>query len=252
MRVVEKLAGGVGLGDEIAARLEQWIVEQGLGPGAQLPTEKVLCARFGVSRAVIREAISRLKADGCVRTRQGSGAYVAALPGEASFRLLRPSVRVSDDLPREVSDVFELRYLMETGVAALAAVRHTHEDRVRMRVALDRMHSALDVMGDAVADDDAFHVAVAAATHNPQVERFQVFMGRQLSDSRAPTWSVAGHLTGRAQQAQDEHEGIFAAIVSGDARAARKAAGDHLVRAANRLGLDPLRWNAVEDMEGGQ
>jgi len=249
MSAVEKISGSAGLSDEIASRLEKWIVEQGLGPGAQLPTEKVLCARFGVSRAVIREAISRLKAEGCVRTRQGSGAYVAALPGAGSFRLVRPAVGVAEDLPRELSDVFELRYLMETGVAELAAVRHTPDDLKRMRIALDRMHAALDTMGDAVADDDAFHVAVAAATHNPQLERFQAFMGRQLSDSRAPTWNVAGHQAGRARQAQDEHEQIFAAIVSGDASAARKAAGDHLVRAANRLGLDPLRWSGVDDLE---
>lgn len=249
MSAVKKISGSAGLGDEIASRLERWIMEQGLGPGAQLPTEKVLCARFGVSRAVIREAISRLKAEGCVRTRQGSGAYVAALPGAGSFRLVRPSTGVADDLPREVSDVFELRYLMETGVAELAALRRTPMDIQRMRVALDRMRAALDTMGDAVADDDAFHVAIAAATHNPQLERFQAFMGRQLSDSRVPTWSAAGHLAGRARQAQDEHEQIFVAIVSGDANAARKAAGDHLVRAANRLGLDPLRWSALEDLE---
>lgn len=249
MNVVEKVSGAAGLSDEIASRLERWIVEQGLEPGAQLPTEKVLCARFGVSRAVIREAVSRLKAEGCVRTRQGSGAYVAALPGEGSFRLVRAPTGMAEGLPREVSDVFELRYLMETGVAKLAALRRTEMDIKRMRIALDRMHAALDTISDAVQDDDAFHVAIAAATHNPQLERFQAFMGRQLSESRVPTWSVTGHLTGRARQAQDEHEQIFAAIVSGDAGAARKAAGDHLVRAANRLGLDPMRWSALEDLE---
>lgn len=240
------------LSEAVARQLEQWISDERLEPGTQLPTEKVLCERFGVSRAVIREAISRLKADGCVRTRQGSGAYVAARPGQASFRLLRESTGAAEVLPREVSDVFELRYLIETGAAELAALRRSDDDLERMRVALERMREALVDGKDALADDDAFHVAVAAATHNPQLERFQVFMGQQLSDSRAPTWSASGHLAGWARQAQQEHEDIFAAIAAGDAAGARTAAAAHLVRAAGRLGLDPLRWAAADIQESRQ
>ncbi|HRP98647.1 MAG TPA: FadR/GntR family transcriptional regulator [Rhodocyclaceae bacterium] len=240
------------LSEAVARQLEQWISDERLEPGTQLPTEKVLCERFGVSRAVIREAISRLKADGCVRTRQGSGAYVAARPGQASFRLLRDGTGGAEVLPREVSDVFELRYLIETGAAELAALRRGEGDLERMRVALERMREALVEGTDALAEDDAFHVAVAAATHNPQLERFQVFMGQQLSESRAPTWSAAGHLAGWARQAQQEHEHIFAAIAAGDAAGARAAAAAHLVRAASRLGLDPLRWAAADIQESRQ
>jgi GntR family transcriptional regulator, transcriptional repressor for pyruvate dehydrogenase complex len=237
------------LSDTVARQLEEWISSERLEPGAQLPTEKVLCERFGVSRAVIREAISRLKADGCVRTRQGSGAYVAALPGQGSFRIVGGTPDAPERLPREVSDVFELRYLIETGAAALAAVRREEQDLDRMRLALVRMREALASGADAVADDDAFHVAVAAATRNPQLERFQLFMARHLSESRAPTWSPAGHLEGWAEQAQEEHERIFGAIAAGDASGAHAAAAAHLVRAARRLGLDPQRWGAADNVE---
>lgn len=239
------------LSDVVARQLEGWISEQGLQSGAQLPTEKVLCERFGVSRAVIREAISRLKADGCVMTRQGSGAYVAARPGQGSFRLVRassdahaaPSTEISD---REALDIFELRFLVETGAAELAAQRRSRDDLERMGAALQRMAEALKLGADAVSDDDAFHVAVAGATQNPQIERFQVFMGRQFSDSRAPTWSAEGHRIGRARDAQAEHERIFDTIVAGDALAARAAAAAHLLGAAQRLGLDARRWGAAE------
>ncbi len=233
----------------MARQLEEWISHERLAPGAQLPTEKVLCERFGVSRAVIREAISRLKADGCVRTRQGSGAYVAALPGQGSFRLVGDPSGADGSLPREVSDVFELRYLIETGSAALAAMRRNAEDLERMRQALERMNEALESGGDAVADDDAFHVAVAAATRNPQVERFQGFMARHLSESRAPTWSTSGHFKGWAEQAQEEHQRIFDAIAAGDPLAAREAAAAHLIRAARRLGLDPQSWEVADNWE---
>lgn len=230
------------LSDEVAEQLERWITEQQLTSGTQLPTEKSLCERFGVSRAVIREAISRLKADGCVTTRQGSGAFVAARPGQGSFRLVRDSEYSRSILPDEMSDIFELRYLVETGAAERAALRRTDEDLDRMRDVLARMHDALAAQADAVGDDDAFHIAIAAATHNPQIERFQAFMGAQFSDSRAPTWSSDGHRSGRAREAQAEHVRIFEAISRSDAKAAREAACAHLVSAARRLGLDPLRW----------
>jgi len=238
------------LSEAVARQLEGWISEQQLKSGAQLPTEKALCERFGVSRAVIREAISRLKADGCVLTRQGSGAYVAARPGHGTFRLVRESPRLAGVSPDEVSDIFELRYLVESGAAELAALRRNAADLARMEAALARMGEALAAGTDAVADDDAFHVAVAAATHNPQLERFQAFMGQQFSESRAPTWSARGHATGRARQAHTEHTRIFEAIAAGDGAAARAAAAAHLVGAARRLALDPARWGETRTPDG--
>ncbi|BAL23440.1 FadR/GntR family transcriptional regulator [Azoarcus sp. KH32C] len=245
MALTEKRERAPRLSDEVTRQLEAWINEQKLPSGTQLPTEKVLCERFGVSRAVIREAISRLKADGCVTTRQGSGAYVAARPGQATFRLVRASSPAVDPSLREVSDIFELRYLVETGAAELAARRRTASDLRKMQRALEHMAAALVSGADAVAEDDAFHVAVASATRNPQIERFQVFMGQQFSESRAPTWDAEGHRTGRAREAQIEHERIFAAIAAGDTAAARAAAAAHLEGAAKRLGLNARCWVAA-------
>lgn len=255
MKASERSERGARLSDLVARQLEAWISEQGLKAGALLPTEKVLCERFGVSRAVIREAISRLKADGCVMTRQGSGAYVAARPGQGTFRLLRGSGNregttdgtVSE---REISDIFELRYLVEAGAAELAALRRSPAELERMRAALERMSAALAAGTDAHTDDDAFHVAVAAATHNPQIERFQVFMGQQFSDSRAPTWNAEGHRTGWARESQAEHARIFEAIAAGDGVAARAAATAHLAGAVQRLGLKERRWGAAVAVAG--
>lgn len=230
------------LGDEIAMRLDAWIREQGLPPGAQLPTEKVLCERFGVSRPVIREAIARLKAEGSVRTRQGSGAFVAERP--EVFRLPLP-----DALPQDAAEVFELRYVVETGAAALAAERRTEHDLQHIAATLAQMRAALDSHADAAGHDDAFHAAIAEATHNRALARFAQFMGQQFARSRRPTWSKAGHASGRAREAQDEHQRIFDAIAAGDAAAARRAAAAHLTGAARRLGLDTARWRALDEGE---
>ena len=59
------------------ARLVADIRTGRLGPGARLATEQALTEALGVSRAVVREAVAALRADGLIVTRRGSGAYVA-------------------------------------------------------------------------------------------------------------------------------------------------------------------------------
>lgn len=231
------------LSDAVARAFEAWIAQSGLAEGDRLPTEKALCERFGVSRAVVREVIARLKADGVVSTRQGAGAFVAALPGHTSFRF--DSREADTAQPNAMRELFELRYMIETGAAELAACRRDARDVARLADVLGCMDDALRSGRDGAAEDDAFHVAVAAASRNAQLERFQAYMGRQLSETRVPTWSSEGHATGRAAQAQCEHWRLFEAIRAGDPVAARAAAAAHLISAVRRLGLPPLPWAAA-------
>lgn len=221
------------LSDRVSLQIEAWIRELGLAPGTQLPTEKSLCERFGVSRAVVREAISRLKAEGCVETRQGLGAFVAAVPGEGSFKLARTAITGTDD----AADIFELRCLVESGAAEFAAMHRSKEALARIERALDDMEQALLTGEGGAAADDAFHLAIAAASGNRHLERFLAYVGRQFSDSRLPTWNEDGRRTGRAAEAQAEHRCIVEAIRRSDPGAAGKAARDHLIAAARRLGV---------------
>lgn len=234
--MLSRIARPSSLSDEVVRALESRVQSGEFGPGAQLPTEKQLSEIFAVSRAVVREAIARLKTDGYIETRQGAGAYVCLQPGKVSFKLRR------GDGPdaQEAQQIFELRLLVEVGAAELAARRRTDKDVRAMRLQLGRMSEALAAGGDGSDADDAFHRAIAAATHNGYVRRFVEFLGHQFSDSRRPTWSVDGHERGRAKAAQKEHERLFAAIEAGDARAARRAAQAHLRNAAERLGIEAI------------
>ena len=65
------------LADQVFGALQAEIVDGRLKAGERLPIEPQLAASFGVSRTVIREAVSRLRNDGLVTTKQGSGIYVA-------------------------------------------------------------------------------------------------------------------------------------------------------------------------------
>lgn len=219
------------LSEQVVRELAESIGE--LRPGERLPTERELCERFAVSRAVVREAIARLKADGYVETRQGAGAFVPARPGRLSFRFSADGAIGTDDLRH----ILELRVAVEVAAAELAARRHTAADVAAMRDALTDMADAIRRGTDGSEADDRFHAAVAAATANPHLRRFVVFLRHQFGATRRPTWSAGGHRRGEPAKAQREHERLFAAIRARNPRAARAAALHHVMSSAARLGL---------------
>jgi GntR family transcriptional repressor for pyruvate dehydrogenase complex len=221
------------LSEQLVRVVEGRVRRGQLPQGARLPTERELCAEFAVSRAVVREAIARLRADGYVETRQGAGAFVPVGAGRLSFRLgtQGPADRV------ELRHVMELRLAVEVAAAELAARRHTPADLAAMQGALAAMSEAIRTRSDGSEADDRFHAAIAAATRNPHLRRFVEFLRHQFGATRRPTWSAEGHGRGEPRLAQREHERLFAAIRARDGRAARRAARAHLVSSARRLRL---------------
>jgi GntR family transcriptional repressor for pyruvate dehydrogenase complex len=233
----EEVARPRGLAEQIVRALQARIEAGELAPGTRLPTEHALGQRFGVSRAVVREAIARLKADGYVETRQGAGAFVSGEPGRASFRL--PSEPHLP--PKELAQLFELREAVEVATARLAAERRTRADLAAIRRALEAVSRAIGEGADGVAADGAFHRAIAAATHNAHLQRFVEFLGFHFAETRRPAWTEAGRRARRPHAAQREHERIYAAIARGDARGAERAAADHLRGSAARIGVGRRR-----------
>lgn len=221
------------LPEEVGAVLEQRIRSGEFAPGERLPAEARLSEQFAVSRAVVREAIARLKADGLVDSRQGSGAYVARRLGAAVFRMDAGAVAQADG----AVEIFELRLIVEVAAAERAALRRTPEQLEAIAAALARMDVALTRGEDGATADDDFHCAIAAASGNPLIGRFLAFVSQEFSASRVPTWSAEGVSRGLAGAAQDEHRAVFDAIAGGNVEAARQAAQRHLLCAAGRLGV---------------
>src|SRR5689334_2773113 len=79
---VAALARGAGLAAwrQIADRIEGEIAEGRLPPGARLPSEVELARRLGVNRHTLRRALAELSARGLLRTSQGRGSFVEAVP----------------------------------------------------------------------------------------------------------------------------------------------------------------------------
>jgi GntR family transcriptional repressor for pyruvate dehydrogenase complex len=212
--------------EAVADALLQPILAGDWRPHDRLPSEHALAAQHEVSRAVVREAIARLKSDGYVETRQGKGAFVASAPGGNAFRL-----------KAEGDDLLELRALIEADCAALAAERHTAADLECLRAASDAMRDAVAKGGLGLAEDIRFHDVLAEAAHNPALRRFAAFVGRHARE--AMQLARLSHLKeqNRLAEIEAEHAAIIAAVAARDVIAARAAVQHHIASGLRRHGL---------------
>lgn len=219
------------LAEQVMARLGADIRGGRLAPGARLPTEQELTAEFGVSRTVVREAVAALRADGLVVTRRGSGAYVAD-PAAGPFRIA-PSRATS--LP-DIINVMELRLAVEVQAAALAAERAGRRQLASIEAAWRAIEAALQRGEGAVAEDFAFHRAIAEATGNDQFPRFLAYLGNHVIPRQSVRLEVDTPAERRLylERIQLEHTRIVTALCDGDPVEARRAMRDHLTRSLER------------------
>jgi DNA-binding FadR family transcriptional regulator len=218
--------------EQVMTRLGADIRGGRLMPGARLPTEQELTTTMGVSRTVVREAVAALRADGLVITRRGSGAYVAANPTASPFRIAAPEL----DKIGDILDVMELRLAVEVEAAALAAERASRRQVATIRTALRAIDRALRSGDGAVAEDFAFHRAIAEATGNRQFPRFLAFLGSHVIPRQSVRLSVDTPAERRAylERIQHEHGRIVAGISGEDPAEARRAMREHLTRSLER------------------
>jgi GntR family transcriptional repressor for pyruvate dehydrogenase complex len=216
---------------ELVDRLSVEIIGGKLKPGSRLPTEQEMMSAMGVSRTVVREAVSALRSEGLVVTRQGVGAFVASDVDKRPFRIDPNGLGTID----EVLNVVELRMGVEIESAGLAAERGSAAQIKQIGGALAALDKAFARGDNAIDEDVAFHRAIARATGNPQFIRFLEFLGRFVIPRRS-IQVAADQRDQRAYHAtiQDEHRTIFAGIEKRDGSAARAAMRRHLSNSRER------------------
>jgi DNA-binding FadR family transcriptional regulator len=218
---------------ELVEVLGQRILEAQLATGDKLPTEAAIMEEFGVSRTVVREAISKLQASGLVETRHGIGSFVRPLSEAGGhFRIAREQLGTL----RDVIALLELRIGLETEAAGLAAQRRSEAQLAVMRNALLAFTEAAAVGEDAVSSDFAFHLEIARATQNRHYAALMLDLGEpvipraRLSGAEVLTEARRDYL----RRVNSEHESILDAIAAGDADAARAAMRTHLANSRER------------------
>jgi GntR family transcriptional repressor for pyruvate dehydrogenase complex len=220
------------LAKELVDSLAEQIRTRALRPGDKLPTESAIMQEHGVSRTVVREAISGLQAAGFVETRHGIGTFVLDQPSGFDFRVEPQSIPTV----RDILAMLELRISLESEAAALAAARRTEEQLAELRRVLDAYQTALHSGGDTAEPDFQFHLHVAEATGNryfPEVlARFgtTTIPRTRVSLQQSPGGQAA-YLTTLGR----EHEQIFTAILNGDPEGASRFMRTHLSNSRERF-----------------
>ncbi|WP_417545632.1 FadR/GntR family transcriptional regulator [Marinobacter sp.] len=200
-----------------AIETEQWPV------GGKLPVESELSEALGVSRNTVREAVRVLAHVGMLETRQGDGTYVRATrdAGETLKRIART----------QLTDQLEVRIMLETEAAKLAAQRRTEQDLRTMTMALDARGKAEADLAARIRHDEAFHHALVAASHNSALAELYDYFSHAITQTIERTENDAD----LPEPSQEDHELLLAAVRRQDSVKAEKLAGDLLAPSLKAL-----------------
>jgi DNA-binding FadR family transcriptional regulator len=211
---------------QVAAAVADAIQRGDFAPGQRIPSERELADEYKVSRPTIREAMIALEVTGLVRSRHGSGIFVADNP---------PLETTMIGLDIGAFELTEARRLFEAEAAALAAVSITDEEIATLETLIGEMERENQEHVSGEHADREFHLTIARATRNSAV----VDVVESLWDARSRS-PLCQHMLERARSVGvvpriDEHQTILAALRDRNPKAARKAMRDHLARVIDGL-----------------
>lgn len=190
--------------------------------GERLPAETALAARYGVSRAVVREVLRVCEARGLTMTRNGRGTFVTSRRGAASLSFGDFSA----------AHMMEARPHIEIPGAGLAAIRRSDADIEELQSLLEEMRET----GDAarwVELDIRLHIAIAEASGNPVF----VEIITRVSDALVSQSSLLNRNPQRRPASDGEHRAIISAIARGSIAEAEDAMQYHLDQVKEALSL---------------
>lgn len=192
-----------------------------LKPGDRLAPERDLARQIGVSRPSLRSGLRSLQAMGVIRSRQGSGTYIADGPprlGEGPLQFLAALHGFTRD------EMFEARRVLEVGTTGLAAERADSEQMATMAEEVASMFASLDDPQAFLLHDVQFHRAVAAGSHNAVLATLIDTLAELVYETRRRTVERATDL----KESAEMHRRVYRAIKARDAEGARRAMSDHL------------------------
>jgi GntR family transcriptional repressor for pyruvate dehydrogenase complex len=208
--------------EQIVQQIEDSVLNGTLKPGDQLPAERELAQRLGVSRTAVREAVKTLREKGLVEAYSGRGTFITNGTSQAARQSFDLMVKIGQQ--EGSPHLAELRLILEPGIAALAATRVDEENLVAMREAVAVMERSQKNPGAYIEADLDFHLALAEAAANPLILSLIDSIVGLLREQRIKIFNVAGG----PQRGQFHHKRILEAVERRDPELARSAMRAHL------------------------
>ena len=208
--------------EQIVQQIEESVLSGSLKPGDQLPAERDLAQRLGVSRTAVREALKTLREKGLVEAYSGRGTFITDGTSQAARQSFDLMVKIGQQ--EGSPHLAELRLILEPGIAGLAAVRMKEEDVAAMREAFAVMDREKNDPAAYIEADLDFHLALAEAAANPLILSLIDSIVGLLREQRIKIFNVAGG----PQRGQFHHKRILEAVERRDPEMARKAMHAHL------------------------
>ena len=212
---------------EIVEQIQQQVLSGALKPGDQIPAERDLAERFGVSRTAVREAIKSLTEKGLIEVFVGRGTFVTNLSAD---RVVESMTLLLRNEPDNVAKLQEARELLEVSAARLAAARRTDAHVERLRAISAEIEQERSVSPRLIDGDTEFHVEVARATGNPVLALLNQTIVALLRAERLERTDFDTELP----SAFASHRAIVDAIADGDGDRAAQAMSEHLDFVATR------------------
>ncbi|MFZ0278375.1 MAG: FadR/GntR family transcriptional regulator [Candidatus Sulfotelmatobacter sp.] len=211
--------------EQIVKQIEESVLNGTLKPGDQLPAERDLAQRLGVSRTAVREAVKTLREKGLVEAYSGRGTFITNGTSQAARQSFDLMVKIGQQGQQEgLPHLVELRLALEPGIAAMAAERVTDEDLTAMREAVTVMDRAQENAEAYIEADLDFHLALAEAAANPLILSLIDSIVGLLREQRIKIFNVEGG----PQRGQFHHKRILEAMERRDPEMARGAMRAHL------------------------
>jgi GntR family transcriptional repressor for pyruvate dehydrogenase complex len=220
--VVYKLVRTSRLYEQIVQQIEESIVKGDLKAGDQLPAERDLAQRFGVSRTAVREAVKTLREKGLVEAYSGRGTFITDGTTQAVRQSLDLMVKIGQ--PEGSTHLAEVRAILEPEIAALAALRIQEPELATMREAVATMDRAGRDPETYIEADLDFHLALAEGAANPLILSLLDSIVGLLREQRLRIFNVPGG----PERGQVHHKRILEAVERRDEEKARQTMRAHL------------------------
>jgi DNA-binding FadR family transcriptional regulator len=189
-----------------------------LPPGTRLPAERELCARFGIARSTLRQALDALGQSGHLRATRGRGGGTFVADPQP------PATPPSAEVLAAWRDVCDERMAVEVGIAVLAAERAEPADLEVLEELIVALDGMLEDFGAYRQADVRWHVALAEATRSPRLVKVMT----EVQGAMTGLISYIAHPPEVLDSSNASHRRILAAVRRRDEAVAAKEMAEHL------------------------